>query len=60
MDKFENVVLGCQSGKTSQILSYIDSVQQNDCDDNVSLTIIYTQNTLLNTQQFMARVVSFA
>ncbi len=55
MNKFENVTLGTQSGKTAQILAYLRSVQSASSD---ALNIIYTQNTLLNTQQFMARVVS--
>ena len=55
MNKFENVTLGTQSGKTAQILAYLRSIQYGSSD---ALNIIYTQNTLLNTQQFMARVVS--
>ena len=43
MNKFENVILGCQSGKTNQILSFIDSVQKTSS----------TQTTLPNGDYFI-------
>ena len=55
-NKFSVVVLPCQSGKTSQVLTCISLIEKDDLRKGASLHLVFTMNDLINCSQFSGRI----
>lgn len=55
-NKFSVVVLPCQSGKTSQVLTCISLIEKDDALKGASLHLVFTMNDLINCSQFSGRI----